>query len=179
MKKLLILPIVSIMLFGCSNSNNNATSKSTLKRPNDTNLEYWITERVTTEQLEKDGCTFLPGWMGADEYLGSKYQLNEDGTIPDIHVTYLITGFPDLLDDPAITKISITDPEVTVYGLKIGAKDTDVFNRASRIENATMGYATGIEECCPFIKVQDCSFVFGTTSIEISVPVTNNQGIIY
>ena len=177
MKRIYALPVISILLIGCSN--NAGQSDIFLKRPKDTNLEFWITERVTFEQLENKGCTYIPGWMGADEYLGSKYRVNEDGSVPDIHVTYLITGYPDTLDDRAVTSISVTDPEITVYGLKIGAKESEIFERAKKLNYSSMGFVTYVDECCAYFTIKNCTFVFKHSEITIDVPVTNNQGIIY
>ena len=87
----LIFLCFAFAINGCSNSINPY-----LERPIDTNLEFWITQKVTFDEFKDKGCTFLPGWFGADEYLDSRYQADISTGIvraPEIHVTYLVTGY--------------------------------------------------------------------------------------
>ena len=48
-----------------------------LKKPADTNLDFWITERAEHQEFEEKGCTLLPGWFGAAEYLDHRYVAEE------------------------------------------------------------------------------------------------------
>ena len=50
-----------------------------LKKPADTNLDFWITERAERQEFEEKGCTLLPGWFGAAEYLDHRYVAEESG----------------------------------------------------------------------------------------------------
>ena len=155
-----------------------------LEKPVDTNLEYWITERVSGQQLLDNGCTYLPGWFGAEEYLDSKYEpIQEEGrmaTAPDIHVTYLITGYPDTLDDRAITRISITDPTITVYGLTMNSSSEDIVNRMKQVGGKKLdsGEATDDNEHYSYL-IGNCTFIFSKVSIYISAPVTNKYNVVY
>lgn len=175
------LSMIILLVAGCK-SGSNKDSGPSLKKPKDTDLEFWITERVTSKDLEDKGCTYLPGWMGAEEYLDSRYQAipGEGGmaTAPDIHVTYLLTGYPDLADDLAVTNIEITDSEITVYGLTINSTQNEITSRLSSLSNS-FSFVTTLDECYLCVKIQNCSFCFMSTKIIINVPVTNNNGIIY
>ena len=169
--------LASLTLLSC----NNASGPLYLKKPKDTNLEFWITERVTSKDLEDKGCTYLPGWMGAEEYLDSRYTADTSESMakaPDIHVTYLLTGYPDTLDDPAITHIEITDPSITVYGLTINSSEHEVSSRLHDLANS-LSYVTTTDECYLCITIKKCSFSFMREKIVIDVPVTNNSGIVY
>lgn len=155
-----------------------------LEKPTNTNLKYWITERVSSQDLLDNGCTYLPGWFGAEEYLDSKYEpIQEEGrmaTAPDIHVTYLITGYPDTLDDRAITRISITDPTIIVYGLTMDSSSEDIANRMKQVGGKKLdsGEATDDNEHYSYL-IGNCTFVFSKVSIYISAPVTNKYNIVY
>ena len=176
------VPIVLISLLVASSCANSA--HLFLEKPSDTNLNYWITERVAGQYLLDNGCTFLPGWFGAEEYLDSKYEpIQEEGRMvaaPDIHVTYLITGYPDTLDERAITRISITDPTVTVYGLTMNSSSKDIANRMKQVGGKKLdsGEATDDSKNYSYL-IGNCTFVFSNVSIYISVPVTNKYNIVY
>lgn len=168
------------LLFGACSSNKKDDTFY-LDRPDDTNLEFWITQRVSFEDLEEKGCTYLPGWMGADQYLDSRYEADTSGEMvvtPEIHVTYLITGYPDTLDDRAVTRIEITDPSITVYGLTINSKDAEISKRMAGLADS-FSYVTTVNECYLSVTIKKCSFSFMKEKIVINVPVTNNSGVIY
>ena len=138
---------LALLFNACSSSKKD--SDIYLNRPKDTNLEFWITQRVTFNDLEDKGCTYLPGWMGADEYLDSRYEADTSGEMavaPEIHVTYLVSGYPDTIDDRAITHIEITDPTITVYGLTINSTDNEITNRVASIADS-FSYVTAVDEC--------------------------------
>ena len=81
MKKI-AFTLFSLLAFTLPSCGGNGNSKY-LDRPEDTNLEFWITQKVEWKDFEEKGCTFLPGWFGADEYLDSRYQaVEEDGGMP-------------------------------------------------------------------------------------------------
>lgn len=168
----------SLLLCACAQTEISSTSDFVM--PHDTDLEFWITQRVSLEEMETKGCTYLPGWMGADEYLDSRYEVFHNGSMaiaPDIHVTYLVTGYPDTLDDPAITRIEITDPSIKVYGLSMHSTEDEIRNKMNGIADA---FVNDIEDEGRFtFTVRDCSFVFASESIMISVSVTNHSGVQY
>ena len=174
-----ILCIANSLLL-CACVNTEPSNISDFVMPHDTDLEFWITQRVSLEEMTAKGCTYLPGWMGADEYLDSRYEADNSGSMaiaPDIHVTYLVTGYPDTLDDPAITRIEITDPSIKVYGLSMGSTEDEIRNKMNGIADAFVNDAED-EDRFTFV-VRNCSFVFASESIMISVPVTNNSGVQY
>ncbi|MCI2111626.1 MAG: hypothetical protein LKK13_04720 [Bacilli bacterium] len=168
-KRLLASLAASALLFslgGCSSQGQR------LDRPDDTNLELWITQRVSAADLED--CAYLPGWFGASEYLDSRYAvLGGPARVPERHVTYLVSGYPDLKDDPAVTKIEITDPAIFVYGLSLESEE-------EAIEGTMVGegFAKQDETTLSFGK-GNVSFRFGSDKISISALTTNKTGIIY
>ena len=107
-----------------------------LKKPADTNLDFWITERAERQEFEEKGCALLPGWFGAAKYLDHRYVAEESGDMavaPAVHVTYLLSGYPDAKDEWAVTRIHITDPEITVYGLTMNSTNTEIEDRMADI----------------------------------------------
>lgn len=172
----LIFLCFAFAINGCSNSINPY-----LERPIDTNLEFWITQKVTFDEFKDKGCTFLPSWFGADEYLDSRYQADISTGIvraPEIHVTYLVTGYPDTLDDRTITQIEITDPTINVYGLTINSNQKDIKERISEIPKSSINENAFIDQFFSF-SIGKAIFHFYTNKITISVPVTNKEGVEY
>ncbi len=91
-------------------------------KPEDTALEFWITENV--EGVNWDEYKEVGPMYGAKEYFGKGYEraYRDSGEKQSPYVSYLITAYPDYADGGQyITKIEITDPTVTVYGLTINS----------------------------------------------------------
>ena len=179
MNKKIILPIItlisSLILTSCTHDDNY------LERPSDTNLEFWITQKVNEQEFKDKGCTYLPGWIGAEEYLDSRYVADtseEMAKAPDVCVTYLLTGYPDLKDNPAITRIVITDPSITVYGLTINTSESAKIERMHPI-CTRFSFVTTTEECYFSCGVGRCTFSFMSDRIIIDASTTNNSNIVY
>lgn len=115
--KTLIILIIS--LFNLASCNNPYLSK-----PENTNLTYWITEKVNDEfrkqqrlYIEEDSMCFgCPS-----KYLDNAYKLNENGDLPEKYVLYTIYSYPDLIDEERIVGIKITDPEIYFYDISINS----------------------------------------------------------
>ena len=163
-----LLIIVPFLLTSCN-------KEFRLKRPDDTNLSFWITQEITDEDIYEKGCTLIPGWFGASEYLDGKYTLNENeegDRLPDTYVTYLVSGYPDVLSkSSAVVKINITDPEITVYGLTINSSKEEIENRMKSVSGASGKERT--------YSIGKASFYFSEECINISVPVTNKQHVLF
>ena len=152
-----------------------------LKKPSDTNLEFWITERVETQKLKDKDCTLLPGWFGAEEYLDHRYVADTSGEMakaPAVHVTYLLSGYPDAKDKWAVTRIHITDPEITVYGLTMQSTHTEIEDRMVDMTDEFRYSEVNDVQHVSF-HVGKCVFDFSSAEIRIAVPTTNEEGIIY
>ena len=152
-----------------------------LKKPADTNLEFWVTERVESQEFKEKGCTLLPGWFGAEEYLDHRYVADTSGDMavaPAVHVTYLSSGYPDAEDKRAITRIHITDPEITIYGLTMNSTNTEIEDRMADMTDE-FHYSEVDDVLHISFNVGKCVFDFSSSEINIAVPTTNKQGIIY
>ena len=150
-------------------------------KPEDTNLEFWITERATYQDFIDKGCTEIPGMFGGSEFLDSRYEAVNQGSmlsVPDVHVTYIVTGYPDVLDESAITSIEITDPIITVYGLTINSTKTEIDNRIADFSTVSREEKVGNETTYCF-NIDKASFRFTSGKISISVEVTNNSGVVF
>ena len=123
MKKLLLLLLSLLFLFlfiGCS-ANSPAIT--------DTNLEFSICENV--DGFDFSSHTEKFGLMGGREYYGTGYvpTTDENGmqTDPDACVVYTVTSYPDYSSGKRhITRISITDPAVKVWGLTLSSSDDEI-----------------------------------------------------
>ena len=155
--------------------------------PKDTTLEFWITENVKDQDWT--GHDEIYGWMGAREFLGSAYKKNADADGSDQHpehyVSYVITAWPDYADGGQfVTRIDITDPNVSVYGLTVSSSIEEydaVFRK--------MGYVISVEErgvntvftaTRAGITFELCIRPDGLTpSLAIKAEVTNREGIVF
>lgn len=157
-------------------------------RPDDTSLEFWITDNV--ESVDFSQHNEIYGWMGAREFYGKGYSSvkDEDGNDvkPEYYVSYLITAYPDYADGGEyVTQIEITDPAVSVYGLTVNStiEEYDAVFRK-------MGYLISVEErgehrLFTAVKNDSITFVFyegtenGMPMLTIKAKVTNRDGIQY
>ena len=99
--------------------------------PKDTNLEFWIAENV--DNVDFSNYQEKYGLMGGREYYGTGYvpTTNENGEQidPEECVVYTVTSYPDHISNRRhVTRIFITDPSVTVYGLTINSSADEVEN---------------------------------------------------
>lgn len=164
----ILFPLTTILI-GCS------PESKFLDKPDDTNLELWITENVTDTDLLH--MTYLPGYFGASEYLDSRYSpiKREDGNdvAPDVHVTYLLTSYPDYSSGGSyVTSIDISDPQIYVYGLSMNSTDSQISNTMSELgfkkrNNYNSWYKN------------NCFFTFNSFNIHISSAITNNDNIVF
>ncbi len=180
MKKIIctILAVVTVTLSltGCTR---------VVKKPADTDLELWITEDVTDFDFSE--YTYIPGWMGAEEYLGSKYA--PDGTteegmpiLPEQCVTYIITSYPDYSShNQHVTRIEITDPTVSFFGITMESSDEEII--VAMTENGykhnTEKYADTPWSDCLYFEDGNVSFMFEDDEITIKAEVTNKHGIMF
>ena len=157
--------------------------------PKNTSLEFWITEDV--KDRDWTGHDEIYGWMGAREFLGSGYKKNEDPTganqHPDHYVSYVITAWPDYADGGEfVTDITVTDPDVTVYGLTIESTYEE-FDAVFEPLVYELSWSDGAIETRVAIKngitfrltraVDDNPNV--VPMFRISAEVTNREGIVY
>ena len=144
-----------------------------LSKKNDTNLEFWIAEDVSDVDFSTYEERF--GLMGGREYYGSDYTptIDENGERrdPEHCVIYTITSYPDYAFGKShVTRITITDPSVTVYGLTIDSTLQEIddtlsdcgFRRAYNSNDYKKGKTT---------------IRFSDDTIVISVKVSNLMGI--
>ena len=64
-----------------------------------------------------DKTAFKPinGWMGAEEYYPNRYASENEQVI----VTYLFSGYPDVVNDWVLTGVFFTDSAICLYGLTV------------------------------------------------------------
>lgn len=173
-KTKIIWPIFALIcsLFSLSSCNESKF----LDKPDETNLEFWITEEVKKDDFVK--CTFLPGLFGGNIYLDSRYKaiISDDGSsmavAPEVHVIYTITAYPDYADGGTyVTGIDITDPKINVYGLTMTSSQENISKTMSNF-----GFTSG--ENNRWSK-NNCVFTFKKSEIIIVAKVTNDKGIIF
>ena len=168
---------------------NVTVTPSVGEMPENTSLEFWITEDVTGRDWT--GHDEIYGWMGAREFLGSGYKKNEDADgldqRPEHYVSYVITAWPDYADGGEfVTDITVTDPAVTVYGLTI-ASTYEEFDAVFEPLGYELSWGEGAIET-RFATKDGITFRL-TRSVEdnpdvvpvfsITAVVTNREGIVF
>ncbi len=176
MKKGLIW--VMIMFFSLLVSCGSFETVQYEKKPEDTNLEFWITEDVTNFKF--DNYQEKYGMFGGKEYYGTGYvpSIGEDNMQidPERVVIYTVTAYPDYASDKrSITNIKITDPDIHFYNLNLYSSHQEIIDTLK-----AYGYNKE-EESDNYLKMtkSKINIVFSNSMIKISVEVTNNQGIMF
>lgn len=161
---------------------------TSLQKPDNTNLEFWITQNV--EEINFSGHVEIEGWYGAKQYYGAGYQpvIDDVGPRdPEHYVKYLVTAYPDYADGGQyITKIEISDPDVTFYGLTTNSSFEE-FDKTFQKK----GYEISSPELYPDVPHPDIhtaskngiTFTLNRTAvpyiITISAEISNREGIMY
>ncbi len=151
--------------------------------PEDTTLEYWIISDVA--QTDWSDHTEIPGWMGAHEYYGKGYRpvAGEDGEMqdPEYCVKYIVTAWPDYsLATLHITRITVTDPAVTFWGLTVNSA-VEEFDALLK----SKGFIRDTEET--EVKTSWGNGTYSVTftrydgkkAVYFDAPVSNIEGIVY
>ena len=140
-------------------------------------LEFWITQNVD----DFDFSSYQPkyGIMGGWEYYGTGYvpTLGEDGQQidPEHCVIYTVTNYPDYSSNSlCITRITITDPAVTLYGLSLSSNADEIRSVMESEDFTVTGPDTAIKA-----EKDKIRYIFSKDSISVSAEVTNHFGIIY
>ena len=181
MKKTICL-LIAILLFviitGCGGNADAETGSS--DAPNtEKSLEFQICENVDDVDFSKYVQRY--GLVGGREYYGTGYYptMDENGQQidPEKCVIYTVTSYPDYADNTrCITGITITDPDVTVYGLSIDSPEETI--KSVMKSNGFELVDTGSQYSVSFGK-DDVTFVFSEGRISIIAKVTNKNNIVF
>ena len=114
---------------------------TTYTKPNDTDLEYWISDRPSRESLLEKGYKIIYGWMGATEYLAPQYEvvgeiydnMYYESNKPKEYVSYVIGGYPDCSDESGVVAVIVTDPKIRVYGLTIESEQSIIDGKMKKL----------------------------------------------
>ena len=168
MKKLIILIISAILLL-------SSCASRPIEPEHD--LEFWITQNVD----DFDFSSYQPkyGIMGGWEYYGTGYvpTLDENGqqVDPEHCVIYTVTNYPDYSSNSlCITRITITDPAVKVYGLSMTSTHEEI--RSTMIAE---GFTVTESGTALKAEKDNLRFTFSNDAITVSAEVTNHFGIVY
>ncbi len=194
MKKIIVVLLILVTLLsvvGCSSEKGaEAEDEKFLVKPDGCELDFWICENV--KDVDFSEYTEIIGISGGKEYAGKGYEVTrdaEDQTAPDQCVLYTLTAWPDYADFEEtgyhVTKITVTDPEVSVFGVNTASSRVEfrkLMTEAGFIIDDPIGDGDG------FIEV--ASTPGGTYSIhftasenggtiQIIAPVENREGIVF
>ena len=141
----------------------------------ETNLEFWICDNVDGFDFSEYQPRF--GLMGGWEYYGKGYvpSIDEDGIqIDPAHcVIYTVTAYPDYASGKQhITRITITDPNIQIWGLTVDASSTDIMTVMEQ-----HGFRHSITDIGLTYRRGNISIRFSKGCITVSAEVTNFFGI--
>ena len=175
---LLLLCIAILSTAGC-------TGDKFLAKPEDTSLEFWVAQNVAG--VDFSGHYKVPYVSGANIYYGKSYQPAEiiEGSEvipPEHYVIYTVTAYPDYSSDngnfDTVTKIQITDPQVSVYGITCNS-DLKDFDAAFEKLGCTI-QDKGLIHIAAYGKVKIAlASNDADKTLTIWVDVTNKQGIVF
>jgi hypothetical protein len=117
--------------------------------------------------------------MGGWEYYGTGYvpTLDENGqqADPEHCVIYTVTNYPDYSSNSlCVTRITITDPTVKVYGLSMTSTHEEI-----RSNMTAEGFTVTESGTALRAEKGKIRFTFSMDAIIVSAEVTNLFGIIY
>ena len=166
---ILLLSLLTLLITSCY-------GKTRIPKPEDGDLEFWITENV--DNYDWTGHDEIYGWMGAREFLDKRYHsvLDEYGNMqvhPEYYVSYIITSYPDYLSkSKAVTRIVITDPSITIFGLSINSTAEEIEKKMSELG------LKQLEETFRY-KKGNVTISFLKDKIWIMAEVSNKAGIVF
>lgn len=187
MKKVVSLLLALLLCLGLAGCGSGAVAHKTVSGappwPEDSPLEFWITENVE----DVDFSDYDEGAMfGGHMYLGKGYHTYrmEDGQgpmLPDIYVAYIVTRYPDYSSPgSAVVEIRITDPAVKLYGLTVDSSleewDAVMGEMGYDIRDPGAPGNSGIRH---WAEKDGFLFSYGGGEISIRAEVTNKQRIIF
>lgn len=181
MKKIFVCLLASVLTLITFVFSSCAYSK-VLKKPDDTSLEFWITDNVDSFDFSEHKEIY--GVFGARKYYGKGYEpvYNEiDDTFeePDHYVIYTISSYPDCSNKSKyVTRIEITDPNISVYGITCNSSLEEferVFTELGCKIESTMYSCIATYKKCNIALYNNSN----KKEISISVEVTNKFGIVY
>ena len=154
-----------------------------ISMPERTDLEFWVTQNV--ESVDLSAHSEIVGWFGAREYLGMGYEALRDADgntgYPSQYVSYLITAYPDYADGGQyVTRITVTDPAVTVYGLTVNSSADDFQATLSEYGYSPVS-SDSSSDFVRFVSEEGVTVTFSPSmkEITVSVEVSNREGIIF
>jgi hypothetical protein len=168
MKKLIILLISAILIL-----------PSCTARPSEPehDLEFWIAQDV--DDFDFSSYQQKYGIFGGYEYYGTGYAPNTDENgqqvDPEHCVIYTVTNYPDYSSNSRhVTRITITDPAIKVYGLSITSTPEEI-----RSTMTAEGFTVTESGTALRAEKGKLRFTFSKDAIIVSAEVTNHFGIIY
>lgn len=180
-KGLCLILILLLVICVCA-----SCSPSIYEEPDDMTLEFWIAQDVSSVDFSE--YHEIVGWFGARQYYGKGYYptevFGENGEIhyvePTYYVKYLVGAYPDESDGGQfVTRIDITDPDVTVYGISCNSSFEE-FETAMEKLGCEITESTNISRVATLDKVRFHLLATEITNqLTISVEVTNKYGICY
>ena len=202
MKKIITVLIIIaalISMAGCSSPDGKETDdsgavidvKDDLNKPEGCELDFWICENVA--DVDFSDYTEIFGVIGGKEYVSGKYEVevkhenaSDVQVLPDECVVYTLTAWPDYADFEKtgyhVTKIVITDPEISVHGVTTHSSRVE-FRKAMTeagfiIEDPVENGDSFIEEASTPGGTFSIRFESGEEGkITVVAPVSNRDGI--
>ncbi|MBR4636841.1 MAG: hypothetical protein IKO51_10890 [Clostridia bacterium] len=162
-------------------------------------LELFILHELGGGTLQGADFAEVIGMFGGSMYVPKRYavKLNEFGEVnstedlPREHVTYTVTGYPDVLDSKQyVTGVEITDPAVHVFGITTEASAEEFMAavtacglKAVTPKNMSAADIARLDYACAeapdgkwYVAISNTD---GIRTIRFSAPTTNEWGVMF
>ncbi len=163
-------------------------------KPKDTNLKFWVGEKISIEEREAYGMTELPRpgrFGGGVDYLDSDYEavmITADYVTegyyfpsePGIYITYNFDNYPDLSTPRVyLTGIKFNDPNIYLFGLTINSTREEVDERLLSLGFKIYYYKWDKAKQRGMYKKDNMVVIFTGEYVSIGLISTNKMGIVY
>ena len=154
---------------------------TTYTKPDDTDLEYWISDRPSSDLLLEKGYKIIYGWMGATEYLAPQYEVAGEiydnaynaSNKPKEYVSYVIGGYPDCSDESGVVHVIVTDPKIRVYGLTTESEQSIIDEKMN-----ALGFKQDSKYVGEYTKGR-LTVRISSAEIFVDFQTTNRENIVY
>ena len=154
---------------------------TTYTKPNDTDLEYWISDRPSRELLLEKGYQITNRWLGETEYIDPQYEVVGEiydnmyygSNKPKEYVSYVIGGYPDCSEESGVIHVIVTDPKIRVYGLKTESEQSIIDGKMK-----ALGFKQDSKYLGEYTKGR-LTVRISSAEISVDFETTNRENIVY
>ncbi len=181
MKKIIVLLFSILLLTGCTDINEDIDPNRDIVAEFNENSNFILPLLTSEEDIDMTEYKKIEGFGGY-----SLVDIDNDDSAMYLYenetTEYIVSGYPDVLDEYFITYIVTTDPAIDVYGYSVGDTiDSDTL--IERFENESFTVNNTVETMFKF-ELSNLSIIIRTednviTVIQVRIEATNNEDVVF